>query len=91
MPPRLPEQRAGVAVDPDQPRRGKRHLAEGPIAVVALLARRGVDRLLDSSGRRGWPAVASVGSGVVGAYDDLYGTTQAKASAGTCGRCVPVR
>ena len=54
-------------------------LAEGPIAVVALLVGAGVDRLLDSSGRRSLAvAVASVGSGAVGAYDDLYGTTQAK-------------
>jgi UDP-GlcNAc:undecaprenyl-phosphate/decaprenyl-phosphate GlcNAc-1-phosphate transferase len=54
-------------------------LAEGPIAVAALLAGAGVDRLLDSSGQRGLAvAVASVGSGVVGGYDDLYGSTQAK-------------
>ncbi len=54
-------------------------LAEGPIAVVALLAGAGLDRLLDPSGRRSLPvAVASVGAGLVGAYDDLYGTSQAK-------------
>jgi hypothetical protein len=54
-------------------------LAEGPIALAAMLAGAGVDRLLDSSGQRSLPvAVASVGSGVVGAYDDLYGATQAK-------------
>ena len=54
-------------------------LAEGPIAVVALLAGAGVDRLLDPSGRRGLPvAVASVGAALVGAYDDLYGSSQAK-------------
>jgi UDP-GlcNAc:undecaprenyl-phosphate/decaprenyl-phosphate GlcNAc-1-phosphate transferase len=54
-------------------------LAEGPIAVAALLAGTGIDRLLDSSGQRSLPvAVASVGSGVVGAYDDLCGATQAK-------------
>jgi len=54
-------------------------LAEGPIAVVALAVGAGLDRLLDNSGRRGLAvAVASVGSGAVGAYDDLYGTTQAK-------------
>jgi UDP-GlcNAc:undecaprenyl-phosphate/decaprenyl-phosphate GlcNAc-1-phosphate transferase len=54
-------------------------LAEGPIAVVALLAGAGVDRLLDTPGQRSLPVVvASVGSGVVGAYDDLYGATQAK-------------
>ncbi|MCE3274658.1 MAG: virulence factor MviN [Propionibacteriaceae bacterium] len=54
-------------------------LAEGPIAVVALLVGAGLDRLLDESGRRSLAvAVAGVGSGMVGAYDDLYGTTQAK-------------
>ena len=54
-------------------------LAEGPIAVIALLAGAGVDRLLDPSGRRGLPvAVASVGAALVGAYDDLYGSSQAK-------------
>ena len=54
-------------------------LAEGPIAVVALLVGVGMDRLLDKPGHRSLPvAVAGVGSGVVGAYDDLYGTTQAK-------------
>jgi UDP-N-acetylmuramyl pentapeptide phosphotransferase/UDP-N-acetylglucosamine-1-phosphate transferase len=54
-------------------------LAEGPIAVGALLVGVGIDRLLDKSGRRGLAvAVAGVGSGAVGAYDDLFGTTQAK-------------
>jgi hypothetical protein len=54
-------------------------LAEGPIALAAMLAGAGVDRLLDSSGQRSLPvAVASIGSGVVGAYDDLYGATKAK-------------
>ena len=54
-------------------------LAEGPISVLALLAGAGVDRLLDPSGRRNLPvAVASVGAGLVGTYDDLYGTAQAK-------------
>ncbi|HEX3199324.1 MAG TPA: hypothetical protein VHR39_17395 [Propionibacteriaceae bacterium] len=54
-------------------------LAEGPIAVIALMVGAGVDRLLDNSGRRSLAVVvASVGSGAVGAYDDLYGTTQAK-------------
>jgi UDP-GlcNAc:undecaprenyl-phosphate/decaprenyl-phosphate GlcNAc-1-phosphate transferase len=54
-------------------------LAEGPIAVVALLVGAGVDRLLDESVRRSLAvAIAGVGSGMVGAYDDLYGTTQAK-------------
>ena len=54
-------------------------LAEGPIAVVALLAGIGVDRLLDPSGHRGLPVVvASVGSALVGAYDDRHGSSQAK-------------
>lgn len=54
-------------------------LAEGPIAVVAVLAGVAVDRLLDPSGRRGLPvAVASAGAALVGAYDDLYGSGQAK-------------
>jgi UDP-GlcNAc:undecaprenyl-phosphate/decaprenyl-phosphate GlcNAc-1-phosphate transferase len=54
-------------------------LAEGPIAVGALLVGVGIDRLLDKSGRMGLAvAVAGVGSGAVGAYDDLFGTTQAK-------------
>ncbi len=54
-------------------------LAEGPIAVLALLVGAGLDWLLDKSGRRSLAvAVAGLGSGVVGAYDDHYGTTQAK-------------
>jgi UDP-GlcNAc:undecaprenyl-phosphate/decaprenyl-phosphate GlcNAc-1-phosphate transferase len=54
-------------------------LAEGPIAVVALLVGAGVDWLLDKSGRRSLAvAMAGLGSGVLGAYDDLFGTTQAK-------------
>jgi len=54
-------------------------LAEGPIAVVAVLAGAAVDALLDPSGRRGLPvAVVSLGSGLVGAYDDLYGSNQAR-------------
>ena len=54
-------------------------LAEGPIAIGALLVGAGIDRLLDRSGRWSLPVVvAGVGSGVVGAYDDLLGTTQAK-------------
>jgi UDP-N-acetylmuramyl pentapeptide phosphotransferase/UDP-N-acetylglucosamine-1-phosphate transferase len=54
-------------------------LAEGPIAIGALLVGAGIDRLLDKSGRRSLPVVvAGVGSGAVGAYDDLLGTSQAK-------------
>jgi UDP-GlcNAc:undecaprenyl-phosphate/decaprenyl-phosphate GlcNAc-1-phosphate transferase len=54
-------------------------LAAGPIATGALLVGAGIDRLLDKSGRRTLPVVvAGVGSGAVGAYDDLVGTTQAK-------------
>ena len=54
-------------------------LAEGPIAVGALLAGATIDRLLDRSGRRSLPVVvAGVGSGLVGAYDDLFGSTYAK-------------
>jgi UDP-GlcNAc:undecaprenyl-phosphate/decaprenyl-phosphate GlcNAc-1-phosphate transferase len=54
-------------------------LAEGPSAVVALLTGAGVGRLIDGSGRRSLPvAVAGLGSGLVGAYDDLYGSGQAK-------------
>jgi len=54
-------------------------LAEGPIAVLGLLAGAGLDRLLTGSGRRSLPvAVAAVGSGLVGAYDDFFGSSQAK-------------
>jgi UDP-GlcNAc:undecaprenyl-phosphate/decaprenyl-phosphate GlcNAc-1-phosphate transferase len=54
-------------------------LAEGPIAIGALLVGAGIDRLLDRSAHRSLPVVvAGVGSGAVGAYDDLLGTTQAK-------------
>jgi UDP-GlcNAc:undecaprenyl-phosphate/decaprenyl-phosphate GlcNAc-1-phosphate transferase len=54
-------------------------LLEGPIAVVALVAGAMADGLLDPSGQRSLPvAVAGVGAGLVGAYDDLSGTTQAK-------------
>lgn len=54
-------------------------LAEGPIAVAALLAGTAVDRLLEPSGRRSVAvAVAGAGAGLVGMYDDLYGSTHAK-------------
>jgi hypothetical protein len=54
-------------------------LAEGPIAVVALLTGGAVDGLLDANRRRSLPvAVAAIGSGLVGAYDDLFGSSHAK-------------
>lgn len=54
-------------------------LVEGPIAVVALLAGAAVDGLLDPSGRRSVAvAVAGAGAGLVGAYDDLHGSSHAK-------------
>jgi UDP-GlcNAc:undecaprenyl-phosphate/decaprenyl-phosphate GlcNAc-1-phosphate transferase len=54
-------------------------LAEGPIAVAALLVGTTIERLLDASGRAGLPVVvAGLGSGLVGAYDDFYGSAQAK-------------
>lgn len=54
-------------------------LAEGPIAVGALLAGATIDQLLDPMGRRSLPVVvASVGSGLVGAYDDVFGSSHAK-------------
>jgi UDP-GlcNAc:undecaprenyl-phosphate/decaprenyl-phosphate GlcNAc-1-phosphate transferase len=55
-------------------------LAEGPVAVVAALAGVLVTSLLSrgSAGLQGAVAVAAVGSGAVGAYDDLHGTAQAK-------------
>jgi UDP-GlcNAc:undecaprenyl-phosphate/decaprenyl-phosphate GlcNAc-1-phosphate transferase len=54
-------------------------LAEGPIAILALLAGAALDRLFAGSSRRSFPvAVAAVGSGLVGAYDDFFGSSQAK-------------
>jgi UDP-GlcNAc:undecaprenyl-phosphate/decaprenyl-phosphate GlcNAc-1-phosphate transferase len=61
-------------------------LAEGPIAVAALLAGTTIERLLDASGRPRMPVVvASLGAGLVGAYDDFYGSTHAKGFGGHLG------
>jgi UDP-GlcNAc:undecaprenyl-phosphate/decaprenyl-phosphate GlcNAc-1-phosphate transferase len=58
-------------------------LAEGPIAVAALLAGTTIERLLDASGRTRTPVVvASLGAGLFGAYDDFYGSTHAKGFGG---------
>ena len=54
-------------------------LAEGPIAVAALLTGLAVERGLGGPGHRGLAvALAGAGSGLVGAYDDLYGSAQAR-------------
>jgi hypothetical protein len=54
-------------------------LAEGPVAVGAVLAGIAVDRLVGGSGRRAAAvAVGAAGSGLVGAFDDLYGAAQVK-------------
>ena len=54
-------------------------LAEGPIAMAALLAGTTIERLLNAYGPPRMPiVVASLGSGLVGAYDDFYGSAQAK-------------
>ena len=58
-------------------------LAEGPVAVGAVLAGVAVQRLIDGSaggsGRRmAAVALGAAGSGLVGAFDDLYGVAQVK-------------
>jgi UDP-N-acetylmuramyl pentapeptide phosphotransferase/UDP-N-acetylglucosamine-1-phosphate transferase len=55
-------------------------LAEGPVAVVSLLAGLLVARLLPGGAGAlpGAVAIAAAGSGAVGAYDDLHGSAQAK-------------
>jgi UDP-GlcNAc:undecaprenyl-phosphate/decaprenyl-phosphate GlcNAc-1-phosphate transferase len=54
-------------------------LAEGPVAVLAALAGSAVGSAAGSPGGIGAAAaMAATGAGAVGAYDDLYGTAQAK-------------
>ena len=55
-------------------------LLEGPVAVLAALAGLGVARLVTpaTSTRTVATAIAVTGAGIVGAYDDLYGSGQAK-------------
>jgi UDP-GlcNAc:undecaprenyl-phosphate/decaprenyl-phosphate GlcNAc-1-phosphate transferase len=58
-------------------------LAEGPIAVAGLLTGLAVERRLGEPAYRTLAvALAGLGSAAVGAYDDLFGTTQAKGFAG---------
>jgi hypothetical protein len=54
-------------------------LAEGPVAVLAALAGTAAGISAGSpAGVGSAAAVAATGAGIVGAYDDLYGSTQAK-------------
>ena len=54
-------------------------LAEGPVAVGAVLAGVAVQHLFGGSGRRAAAvALGAAGSGLVGAFDDLYGVAQVK-------------
>ena len=58
-------------------------LAEGPLAAAGLLSGLVVDRALGAPAHRTLAvALAGLGSAAVGAYDDLYGTGQAKGYAG---------
>ncbi len=55
-------------------------LLEGPVAVAATLAGLGLARALErpTGARSAALCIAIAGAGIVGAYDDLYGTAQAK-------------
>jgi len=53
-------------------------LAEGPVVVGALVAGVVTDRLLGGRSPHLAITVAGAGAGAVGAYDDLFGSTQAK-------------
>ena len=54
-------------------------LAEGPVAVGAVLTGVVVQQLIGGSGRRAAAvALGATGSGLVGAFDDLYGASQVK-------------
>ena len=58
-------------------------LAEGPLAAAGLLAGLALERALGAPAHLTLAvAVAGLGSAAVGAYDDLYGTAQAKGFAG---------